>query len=128
MQTENTLLQSLGIKIISAEKERVILEMPVDERTHQPAGFLHGGASAALAETAASIGAFLHVDPEKMNVFGIEINANHVRAKRDGIVTAEAIPLHIGKSTMVWETSIKDEKNRLICVSRCTIGVVPKRG
>src|SRR5690625_2919806 len=103
------------------------MTMPVDERTYQPAGFLHGGASVALAETAASVGAYIRVDQEKYNVFGIEINANHVKSKRDGIVTAIAKPLHVGRTTMVWEIKIVDEAEDLICISRCTIGVVPKR-
>lgn len=123
----DTLLEALGIEVISAQKEEVVLKMPVDNRTHQPAGFLHGGASAALAETAASIGAFLQVDQEKYNVFGIEINANHMRSKREGEVIAKATPLHVGKTTMVWQINILDEQEKLICVSRCTIGVVPKR-
>lgn len=127
MDFQNTLLESLGIQIISLEKSQVVLTMPVDKRTHQPAGFLHGGASVALAETAASIGSFLHVDPEKMNIFGIEINANHIKSKREGIVTAKATPIHIGKSTLVWEINIKDENDKLICISRCTVGAVPKK-
>jgi len=127
LQTEHTLLQSLGIEIVSLEKEKVVMTMPVDHRTHQPAGFLHGGASVALAETAASVGAYLHIDPESYNVFGIEINANHVKSKREGTVTAIAKPHHIGRTTMVWEIKIVDEVEQLICISRCTIGVVPKR-
>lgn len=127
MDLEHTLLHSLGIKTVTLNQDQVILTMPVDARTHQPAGFLHGGASVALAETAASIGAYLNVDSEKMNVFGIEINANHIKSKRDGIVTAEATPLHIGKTTMVWNINITDEDYNLISVSRCTIGVVPKK-
>lgn len=127
MDLTQTLLESLGIKVISLDKQLVVLTMPVDHRTHQPAGFLHGGASVALAETAASIGAILHVDSERFNVFGIEINANHVKSKRDGLVTAKANPLHIGKTTMVWEINITDENNDLICISRCTVGVVPKK-
>lgn len=127
MDFSQTLLESLGIEVISLDKQLVILTMPVDHRTRQPAGFLHGGASVALAETAASIGAILQVDPEKFNVFGIEINANHVKSKRDGLVTAKANPVHIGKTTMVWEINITDENNDLICISRCTVGVVPKK-
>ncbi|MFD1851191.1 hotdog fold thioesterase [Oceanobacillus bengalensis] len=127
MNTENTLLHSLGIKVISLDKEAVVLTMPVDGRTHQPVGYLHGGASVALAETAASIAASLHVDLEKNNVFGMEINANHIKSKRDGIVTATATPHHIGKTTHVWEIKITDEADNLVCISRCTVGVVPKK-
>ena len=124
---KNTLMESLGMEIVSSEKESVMMTMPVDERTRQPAGFLHGGARVALAETAASIGASLHVNLEEEAVFGIEINANHIKSKRDGLVTAKAKPLHIGKRTMIWGINIVDEEDQLICVSRCTIGVISKR-
>lgn len=127
MDIKHTLLESLGIEVVSLKKDHVILTMPVDHRTHQPAGFLHGGASVALAETAASIGASLHVDLETHSVFGIEINANHIKSKRNGTVTAKATPRHIGKRTMVWEINIVDENKDLICISRCTVGVVEKR-
>ncbi|MEW9677067.1 hotdog fold thioesterase [Lentibacillus sp. L22] len=127
MDFSQTLIDTLGMKVITLEKNLVIMTMPVDYRTHQPAGFLHGGANVALAETAASAGAFLHVDGEQYNVFGIEINANHIRSKREGTVTAKAVPKHIGKTTMVWEINITDEDEKLICISRCTIGIVPKK-
>lgn len=127
MDLSQTLLESLGIEVVSLDKQLVVLTMPVDHRTHQPAGFLHGGASVALAETAASIGAILQVDSDEFNVFGIEINANHIKSKREGLVTAKATPLHIGKTTMVWEINISDENSNLICISRCTVGVVPKK-
>lgn len=123
----NELMESLGIEFISLEKEKVVMTMPVDERTHQPAGFLHGGASVLLAETAASIGGFLHVDKDKQAVFGMEINANHLKSKRDGLVTATARPIHIGRTTMVWDIQITDETDALICISRCTLGVVDRR-
>src|SRR5699024_3957498 len=126
MDLEHTLLHSLGIKTVTLNQDQVILTMPVDARTHQPAGFLHGGASVALADTAASIGASLNVESEKIHVFGVEINANYSWSKRDGTVTAEATPLHIGKTTMVWNINITDEDHNRISVSRCTIGVVPK--
>ncbi|UJL45140.1 hotdog fold thioesterase [Virgibacillus sp. NKC19-16] len=127
MTLENTLIEALGIEVVSLDKNLVVLSMPVDKRTHQPAGFLHGGASAALAETAASIGANAHVDTQESSIFGIEINANHIKSKRDGVVTAKATPLHTGKTTMVWDIKIIDELGYLISVSRCTIGVVPRR-
>ncbi|SET33580.1 uncharacterized domain 1-containing protein [Oceanobacillus limi] len=127
MDLNNTLMEALGIEVVSLDKNLVTMTMPVDERTHQPAGFLHGGANVALAESAASIGACLHVDLEAYNVFGMEINANHIKSKRDGVVTANASPLHVGKTTMVWEVKIVDEEDKLICISRCTVGVVPKK-
>jgi 1,4-dihydroxy-2-naphthoyl-CoA hydrolase len=117
---------ALGIVITELTPERVVATMPVDERTRQPFGILHGGASVALAETVASIAGALNVDIERFNVMGIEINANHVRAKRDGMVTGTATPIHIGRSTQVWEIRIVDEDQRLISVSRCTLAVVPK--
>src|SRR5690625_1611942 len=123
----NKLMESLGIETVTMEKDKVVMTMPVDERTHQPFGYLHGGASVLLAETVASIGGFLNIDQEKEAVFGMEINANHVKSKRDGIVTATATPLHIGRTTMVWDIKITDEKDDLISVSRCTLGVVSKK-
>lgn len=127
MDVSNTLIETLGIETIKMDKDEVIMTMPVDHRTHQPVGYLHGGASVALAETAASMGSMLNVDLEKKLVFGIEINANHVSSKREGTVTATATPTHVGKTTMVWEIKITDEADKLICISRCTIGVVPKK-
>lgn len=120
-------MESLGIEIVTLEKNKVVMTMPVDERTHQPAGYLHGGASVLLAETVASFGGFLNIDQKNQAVFGMEINANHVKSKREGIVTATATPLHIGRTTMVWDIKITDEEDNLISVSRCTLGVVDKR-
>src|SRR5699024_9569571 len=102
------LMTSLGIEFIKTEKNNVTLTMPVDERTHQPAAFLHGGASVLLAETAASIGCYMNNNQEKELVFCIENNANHIKSKREGIVTAVATPIHIGKTTMVWNIRITD--------------------
>src|SRR5690625_2706377 len=118
------LMHSLGIKLVKKEKDCVIMTMPVDERTHQPYGYLHGGASVLLAETVASIGGTLNIDLETQAVFGVEINANHVRSKREGQVTAFGTPIHIGRTTMVWNIEIKDEQDKLVCISRCTLGVV----
>lgn len=126
MNINNMLMESLGIELIEAEKDKVVMTMPVDERTHQPAGFLHGGASVLLAETAASIGGVTNIDQEKQIVFGIEINANHIKSKRDGVVTAIATPFHIGQTTMVWDIKIVDENEQLISISRCTLGVINK--
>ena len=122
-----TLMDSLGIELLEMTEDKVVATMPVDERTRQPFGYLHGGASVALAETVASFGAFQLIDQETENTFGLEINANHVRSKRDGIVTAEGQVLHRGRTTQIWEIKIKDENGKLICVSRCTMAVVPKR-
>ncbi|THE10131.1 hotdog fold thioesterase [Bacillus timonensis] len=121
---ENTLIQALGITIEEVTPERVIATMPVDERTRQPFGVLHGGASVALAETVASVGTYNLVDQVTEGCAGLEINANHIRAKRDGVVKAIGAPLHKGKTTMVWDIKIVDEKENLICVSRCTMAIL----
>jgi uncharacterized protein (TIGR00369 family) len=124
---DQTVLHTLGITIESAEKELVRLSMPVNARVHQYTGLLHGGVSVVLAETAASIGAALNTDLTRYTPVGIEINANHLRAKRDGFVIATATPEHVGRSTQVWSVHIADEDGRAVCVSRCTVAVVPKR-
>ena len=124
MDLRNTLMGTLGIEVVEASKGKVIATMPVDRRTHQPMGLLHGGASVALAETVASLGGLLLVDGERETVVGLEINANHLKGKRDGVVTATGTVLHKGKKTMVWEIKITDEENELICISRCTLAVI----
>ncbi|WP_188206562.1 hotdog fold thioesterase [Alkalibacillus aidingensis] len=126
MDLSHTLFETLNIEVEEAKKDYVVLSMPVNATVHQPLGFLHGGASVALAESAASLGAFLNVDADRYNVFGIEINANHVKSKREGMVYATAKPIHIGRMTMVWEINITDEGDQLISTSRCTIGVVER--
>lgn len=123
---KNTLMETLGIELLQADPEKVKMSMPVDVRTHQPMGFLHGGANVALAESAASIGGFLNIDPDQQQVFGIEINANHIKSKRNGIVYATATPVHLGSRTMVWSIEISDEKGQALSISRCTLGVVPQ--
>jgi 1,4-dihydroxy-2-naphthoyl-CoA hydrolase len=120
-----TLLTTLGIDITSASAQRVEARMPVGPRVLQPFGLLHGGASVALAETVASVGAWMNVDQQREHVVGIEINANHLRAKRDGEVIAIATPVHVGKRTQVWEVRIADEEGKAVCISRCTLAVVP---
>lgn len=121
---ENTLMHFLDMELVEASPRRVVARMPVGPKVHQPYGILHGGASVALAETVASHAGFLNVDPAKEQVVGLEINANHLRAKRDGVVTAVATPLHIGRRTQVWEVRITDERDKLVCISRCTLAVV----
>ncbi|WP_147535320.1 PaaI family thioesterase [Bacillus marasmi] len=124
MDFSKTLMGALGIEITGVENGAVTATMPVDERTRQPMGFLHGGASVALAETVASLGAYSLVDQETEAVVGLEINANHLKAKRDGLVTAIGTLLHRGKTTMVWDVKITDEAGQLICISRCTVAVI----
>jgi 1,4-dihydroxy-2-naphthoyl-CoA hydrolase len=123
---QETLLSTLGIEVTEATRERVVATMPVGPRVHQPFGLLHGGASVALAETVASTAAWMNVDQAAEIVVGIEINANHLRAKREGVVTATATPLHVGRRTQVWDVRIADEEGRLVCASRCTLAVVPR--
>lgn len=120
-----TVLNTLNIKIESAESERVVLSMPVDERVHQYTGLLHGGVSVVLAETAASIGAALNTDLERYTPVGVEINANHLRSVTKGTVTAEAKPVYKGRQITVWAIEIRDERQRLVCVSRCTLALKP---
>lgn len=114
----------LGIEILELTAARVTATMPVDDRTRQPFGLLHGGASVALAETVASLGAIMNVDRQQFAAVGLEINANHIRAKREGIVRGTATPVHIGRSTHVWSVEIVDEDNRLVCLSRCTMAII----
>ena len=117
----------LGIEFRELSRDRVIATMPVDTRTRQPFGILHGGASAALAETAASIAAWLNIDKETQAAVGVELNANHLRSKTDGTVTATATPLHRGRRIHVWDIRIEDEDGRLVCASRCTLAIVDQR-
>lgn len=122
---QETLLTTLGIEFLETSKERVVARMPVGPRVHQPFGLLHGGASVALAETVASTGAWLNCDQASERVVGLEINANHLRAKREGMVTATATPVHVGRRTQVWEIRVADEAGKAVCISRCTIAVIP---
>ncbi|NMP21765.1 hotdog fold thioesterase [Sulfobacillus harzensis] len=121
IDSQSTLLTSLGIEIQSAEPDLVVATMPVDHRTRQPFGILHGGASVALAETVASIGTAIQIDQSRQMAVGLEINANHIRAKADGMVTARAVPVHRGRTTMVWDIRITDEEDKLVAISRCTV-------
>ncbi|MFC4404806.1 PaaI family thioesterase [Gracilibacillus xinjiangensis] len=120
----SNLLETLGMKLLQADKDTILMEMPITEKVKQPMGYLHGGASVALAETAASIGGLQHIDQTRQAVAGLEINCNHIKAKKDGYLIANAIPLHVGKKTMVWEVKLTDESNDLIAVARCTLAVV----
>ena len=124
---QGNLSEALGIALVEAGPDQVVATMPVDHRTRQPFGLLHGGASVALAETVASIGAWLNVDRETQAAVGLEINANHLKGKRDGIVTATATPIHRGRTTQVWSVAIVDEQGAMVCVSRCTLAVVSRK-
>jgi len=126
-QAEKTLLEQLEMTFTEVGDDYLVATMPVDHRTVQPAGLLHGGASAALAESLGSFGAYLTVDHEKFDCVGIEINANHVRGKSEGVVTGTARPLHLGRTIQVWDIRITDEQERLICAARLTVAIVRKR-
>ena len=115
----------LGMVITEVGDDYLVGTMPVDQRTRQPFGILHGGASVALAETLGSIGANLVVDNSKFYCVGQEINANHLRPVAEGVVTAKASPVHIGRSSQVWEIRISDPNGKLNCISRITMAVVP---
>ena len=121
----DTLVSHLGIVITEAGDDWLRGTMPVDARTVQPYGILHGGASVALAETLGSVAGNLCVDTSKEMVVGLEINANHVRAMRGGRVTGTARALHVGRSTQLWEIRIENDEGKLVCVSRLTLAVVP---
>lgn len=120
----NVMPGHLGVEFLEAGDNWLTARMPVDDRTRQPAGILHGGASLVLAETLASTAAFFSIDANSKMCVGLEINANHVRSVREGYVYGRATPLHRGRSTQVWEIRVTDEQDRLVCMSRCTIAIL----
>lgn len=124
--SRNTLSEQLGIEFTAIGEDYLEARMPVDHRTHQPLGLLHGGASVALAETLGSVGATLCVDKTKQFCVGLEINANHLKGVRNGYVTGVAKPVHLGRKTQVWEIRITNELSELVCVSRITLAVLDK--
>jgi len=124
---DHDMIGHLGIMLTKLGPDFIEGTMPVDHRTRQPQGLLHGGASVVLAETMGSFGAWLTVDPEHHQVVGLEVNANHVRSVRAGHVTGVASPLHRGRSTQVWEIRITDMEDKLVCISRLTVAVTPKK-
>jgi 1,4-dihydroxy-2-naphthoyl-CoA hydrolase len=124
---KHTMGEHIGIRFSEIGDTYIKATMPVDHRTHQPYGLLHGGASVALAETLGSVGAAMVIDTEKFICVGQEINANHIRGVREGFVTGITIPLHIGRTSHVWEIKIHDEQERLVCVSRITVAILPNR-
>ena len=124
---QNTMTSTIGIEITDIGDDFICGKMPVDERTTQPFGLLHGGASVALAETLGSIGGGIKVYSNNETVVGIEINANHLKSVRDGWVYGKATPIRIGKKFQVWNIEITNEDDDLICVSRLTLAVIPKK-
>lgn len=123
----DTLITHLGIEITEISSDRVFGRMPVDHRTIQPAGSLHGGASVAFAETLASVAGNANINYPEQVAVGLEINANHIKSVRDGWVYGEAKPIHIGKKTHVWEILIKNEAKELLCISRMTLAVLEQK-
>jgi uncharacterized protein (TIGR00369 family) len=119
---ERTVLGPLGIEIEEAGPDRVVLSLEVGPQVHQPYGFLHGGVSALMSETCASMGAWLQAGLD-FEAFGVEINANHLRPVRDGRVVAIGTPIRQGRTIAVWDTRVEDEQGRLVCVSRCTVAL-----
>jgi 1,4-dihydroxy-2-naphthoyl-CoA hydrolase len=123
----NTMMETLGIRFTAVGDDWVQGSMPVDHRTHQPYGLLHGGASVVLAETLGSTAAMLTLDPTQEAAVGLDINANHIRGVREGIVVGTARKLHLGRSTQVWEIRIETEAGELVCISRITMAIIPAR-
>lgn len=118
--------QFLGMEWVELGADYLVMRMPVDDRTKQPYGILHGGASCALAETVGSLASAFVIDQEKYICVGLEINANHLRRATEGYVTATCTPLHIGRSTHVWDIKIHNDHRKLVCVSRLTVAILEK--
>jgi 1,4-dihydroxy-2-naphthoyl-CoA hydrolase len=125
--TKDTMAEFLGMEWTEIGEDFLEISMPVDERTKQPYGILHGGASCALAETVGSIASALVIDMNKFYCVGLEINANHVKSVTGGLIRAKCSPLHLGKHTHVWDIKIYDNNSRLICISRLTVAIIPKK-
>jgi 1,4-dihydroxy-2-naphthoyl-CoA hydrolase len=124
--SRGSMVEHLGMRITEVGDDYLCGTMPVDARTKQPFGLLHGGASVALAESLGSLAGNLCLDAASEMAVGLDVNANHVRAVTEGVVAGTARPLHIGRSTQVWEIRIEDERGKLICISRLTLAVVPR--
>jgi len=122
--SRNTMVEHIGIEFLEIGDDYIKARMPVDHRTVQPMGLLHGGASVALAETLGSVAAYLCVDVSKKMCVGLDINANHIRSVTSGFVYGVVRPIHIGGSTQVWEIRIADEQDKLVCISRITMAVL----
>ena len=124
---KNSMGEHIGIELTKLGPDYLQARMPVDNRTKQPYGLLHGGASCVLAETLGSVASALVIDTAQFNCVGLEINANHIRGVREGFVTGIATPLHLGSTTHVWDIKIYDEREKLVCVSRLTVAILKKQ-
>ena len=125
--SKGTMVEHLGIEFLEIGKDYLTGRMPVNEKTIQPHGMLHGGASVSLAETLGSVAATLTIDPKEKICLGLEINSNHIKGVREGFVIGKATPIHIGKSTQIWEIRITNNDEQLINISRLTLAVIDKR-
>ena len=125
--SKNTMLEHLGIQIVELGDDFICATMPVDNRTHQPMGLLHGGASAVLIESLGSLGSSLIIDLQTEGLVGIEVNANHIRSVKNGIVTGKAKIVHCGRKTHVWQVDILDEDQKLVCTGRLTVMVIKNK-
>jgi 1,4-dihydroxy-2-naphthoyl-CoA hydrolase len=123
LQEKDSLNRDLGIEYVELDADRVVMTMPVDARHRQPLGYLHGGASVVLAETVATVGAWLNCSPGKV-AFGSEINASHLRPKRSGTLIGIGTPIQVGRTNQVWEVRIHDEDEKPVCAARCRLAVV----
>lgn len=120
---KGTVMETLGISIVEYTPERVVATMEVNEKVYQPFRIMHGGVSVVLAETVSSAGSYQFIDPQKQKAVGLEINANHIRSVSRGIIKAIGTPIHVGRTTLVWDIRIYNEEEQLICISRCTMAV-----
>lgn len=123
----HTLVSNIGIEFVEIGENYLKAKMPVDQRTIQPLGILHGGASLALAETIGSVASYMTLDPDKNISVGLEINANHIKSKKEGFVFGNGRPLHLGKTTQVWQVEIRDQMDKLVNMSRFTLAVLAKK-
>jgi 1,4-dihydroxy-2-naphthoyl-CoA hydrolase len=123
----NTMMDVLGIEYTEVGENYICAKMPVDKRTHQPVGLLHGGATAALAETLGSLGSTLVCNPEEYSITGIEVNANHIKGVREGYVHAKSTLIHCGRTMHVWNTEVKNDKGELVAICRLTVLVLPRK-
>ncbi|HEY0756989.1 MAG TPA: PaaI family thioesterase [Ktedonobacteraceae bacterium] len=125
--SQSSLWDMLEITLIEAEKEKIVATMPIGPNHRQQLGYLHGGISITLAESLASLGSTLNIDLTRQLAFGLEINASHLRPKREGLLTGTAIPIRLGRTVHVWDVRITDEDEKIVCISRCTIAIVRRQ-
>lgn len=123
----NTMAEALGMRFVEIGDDFIKLQMSVDQKVKQPYGLLHGGASAAMAETAGSVASSMCINNDKQICVGMEINCNHIKGVKEGLIIATAMPLHLGASSHVWDIRIVDERQKLVCISRLTVAILRKR-